>query len=69
MAEKRKLFEEVMTDQRPKIPKGAITRARKAWRRAIRLWLVLLFALATALTRSAGHSGDLLLARSLACSA
>ncbi|GGE25191.1 heme A synthase [Primorskyibacter flagellatus] len=45
MAEKRKLFEEVMTDQRPRIPKGAITRARKAWRRAIRGWLVLLFAL------------------------
>jgi len=45
MAEKRKLFEEVQTDQRPEIATGAIDRAKRGARGAIRLWLMLLFAL------------------------
>ncbi|MGC0226014.1 heme A synthase [Pseudooceanicola nitratireducens] len=45
MSEKRKLFEEVQTDQRPEIATGAIDRAKRGARGAIRVWLMLLFAL------------------------
>jgi cytochrome c oxidase assembly protein subunit 15 len=45
MAEKRKLFEEVQSDQRPEIETGAIDRSRRGARGAIRLWLMVLFAL------------------------
>jgi cytochrome c oxidase assembly protein subunit 15 len=45
MSEKRKLFVEVQTDQRPQIATGAIDRAKRGARGAIRVWLMLLFAL------------------------
>lgn len=45
MAEKRKLFEEVQTDQRPEIATGTIDSARRGARGAIRIWLMVLFAL------------------------
>ncbi|MGI3167643.1 heme A synthase [Pseudooceanicola sp. C21-150M6] len=45
MAEKRKLFEEVTTDQRPEIATGAIDKTRRGARRGIRIWLMILFAL------------------------
>lgn len=45
MAEKRKLFEEVATDQRPQIETGAIDRTRRGARGAIRIWLGILFVL------------------------
>ncbi len=45
MSEKRKLFEEVQTDQRPEIATGAIDRAKRGARGAIRVWLMMLFAL------------------------
>lgn len=45
MAEKRKLFEEVQTDTRPEVVAGGIDRARRGARGAIRIWLMLLFAL------------------------
>ncbi|WP_136635565.1 heme A synthase [Pseudooceanicola onchidii] len=45
MAEKRKLFEEVQTDQRPEIATGGIDRAHRGARGAIRIWLMILFAL------------------------
>ncbi|EAQ03535.1 cytochrome c oxidase assembly protein [Pseudooceanicola batsensis HTCC2597] len=45
MAEKRKLFEEVQSDTRPEIATGGIDSARRGGRRAIRYWLMLLFAL------------------------
>ena len=45
MAEKRKLFEEVATDQRPEIKTGAIDRTRRGARGAIRIWLGILFVL------------------------
>jgi cytochrome c oxidase assembly protein subunit 15 len=45
MAEKRKLFEEVQTDTRPEVVTGGIDRAKRGARRAIRVWLMVLFAL------------------------
>lgn len=45
MAEKRKLFEEVQTDTRPEVVTGGIDRARRGARGAIRIWLMVLFAL------------------------
>ncbi|WP_407493329.1 heme A synthase [Pseudooceanicola sp. MF1-13] len=45
MAEKRKLFEEVQTDQRPEIATGTIDRAKRGARGAIRVWLMILFAM------------------------
>jgi cytochrome c oxidase assembly protein subunit 15 len=45
MAEKRKLFEEVQTDTRPEVVTGGIDRAKRGARGAIRLWLMVLFAL------------------------
>lgn len=45
MAEKRKLFEEVQTDQRPDLVTGGIDSKRRGARKGIRLWLILLFAM------------------------
>ncbi|WP_375172988.1 heme A synthase [Pseudooceanicola sp.] len=45
MAEKRKLFEEVQTDTRPEVQTGGIDRAKRGARGAIRIWLMVLFAL------------------------
>lgn len=45
MAEKRKLFEEVQTDIRPEVVTGGIDRAKRGARGAIRVWLMVLFAL------------------------
>jgi len=45
MAEKRKLFEEVQTDTRPEVVTGGIDRAKRGARGAIRVWLMVLFAL------------------------
>lgn len=45
MAEKRKLFEEVQTDARPQVQAGVIDRAGRGAPKAIRIWLMVLFAL------------------------
>ncbi len=45
MAENRKLFEEVSEESRPEIATGAIDRAKRGARGAIRIWLAVLFAL------------------------
>ena len=54
MAEKRKLFEEVQTDQRPEIATGGIDRTRRGARGAIRIWLAILFALVVAMIAVGG---------------
>ncbi|WP_321363853.1 heme A synthase [uncultured Celeribacter sp.] len=50
MAQKRSIFEEVGTDQKPKtaastIPKGLIEKGNRGARRGIRVWLMVIFAL------------------------
>jgi cytochrome c oxidase assembly protein subunit 15 len=45
MAEKRKLFEEVQTDSRPQVQAGVIDAVSRGAPGAIRIWLLILFAL------------------------
>lgn len=45
MSQKRSIFEEVETSEKPQVQTGLIDRARRGSRGAVRIWLMLLFAL------------------------
>lgn len=45
MSQKRSIFEEVETSEKPQVQTGVIDRARRGSRGAVRIWLMLLFAL------------------------
>ncbi|WP_375690767.1 heme A synthase [Pseudooceanicola sp. LIPI14-2-Ac024] len=49
MSQKRSIFEEVETSEKPQVQTGVIDRARKGSRRAVRVWLMILFALVFAM--------------------
>jgi heme a synthase len=49
MSQKRSIFEEVSHDQKPEVRTGVIDGARRGSRRAVRWWLILLFALVVAM--------------------